>query len=340
MVKLKQKMLLAIRYFKMIYNKEIRKEIQFEYQWREQKISYGNENENKTFYIIRRGDSSDQGHFSMITYVLGHIMEALERNMIPIIDLKNHYSFNWQNISKKGKENAWEYFYEQPFGYTLEDVKNSKNIVLSRGVVSKYHPNPNNEELYYDDNIIGKYHDFYIKYIRLNKETECWIKEKEKEFQFDNKKVLAVAYRRLMEWGKLQDYEYTKYHASSPNLQAIIEKTKELMSIWKCDAIYLIIDDKEGAETFQNTFGSSLYCQDRLRNEYFKNGKPKAYEFVFKTFDEARQEEQEIKNLREASYLFDVYMMSKCNCLLSTKHSQTLGAYMLKGEGFRNVFFY
>lgn len=96
-----------------------------EYHKRERIYHYGNENPDKIFYIICF-DYETQGLFAIVKSVLSHIMYAVDKGWIPVVDLKN-YSCQYQ---QKG-ENSWELFFEQPCGYTLEDISRSNRVVIS-----------------------------------------------------------------------------------------------------------------------------------------------------------------------------------------------------------------
>ena len=90
------------------------------YKKRERIISKGSEHPDKTFYLISY-DYDTQGLFAIVKSVLSHVMYALDKGWIPVVDLKN-YKCQYQQEG----ENAWELFFEQPEGYSLEDIKKSK----------------------------------------------------------------------------------------------------------------------------------------------------------------------------------------------------------------------
>ena len=68
-------------------------------------------NPNKTFYIIRN-HHKDVGLMSYHNTVYYHILRAVNMGAIPIIDMMNYPNTYLKN-SKLGKENSWNYFFEQ-----------------------------------------------------------------------------------------------------------------------------------------------------------------------------------------------------------------------------------
>ena len=81
-----------------------------------------------TFYISRR-HTNRAGLFSFVLSNLGAIKDATEKGYIPVVDMKD--SPNPMLMPDEvGKVNAWDLFFDQPQGYTLEMLQASKNIIL------------------------------------------------------------------------------------------------------------------------------------------------------------------------------------------------------------------
>ena len=105
------------------------------WKWRERRVSYGKENPDKTFYVIRRA-SCKVGLFSHVMTNMGLVKYALDRGYIPVIDMQNTKN-TYLEPDQVGKVNAWEFYFEQPCGYSLRDIKKSKNVILSNGLITK-----------------------------------------------------------------------------------------------------------------------------------------------------------------------------------------------------------
>ena len=63
---------------------------------------------------------------ALLFYVIQQIGYAEKNNYIPVVDFKNYKT--QYNIAD---ENAWECFFEQISNYSLDEVYQSKNVVLS-----------------------------------------------------------------------------------------------------------------------------------------------------------------------------------------------------------------
>ena len=90
--------------------------VSYTHLWEERNKHFGWKNRNKTFYVIRTRDAYC-GIFSIYMTTLARIDEALKNGFIPVVDMQNSFNI-YLNKKKIGKENAWEYYFEQPMGYT------------------------------------------------------------------------------------------------------------------------------------------------------------------------------------------------------------------------------
>ena len=106
-------------------------EILYDNNWNEHYIKKGNP-AAPTYYIIRRQNTT-VGLFSNYIVFAGHIKYALSKGYIPVIDMQNYPN---QMLDPKllGKENAWEYFFLQPFKIGLETAYKGENVILSKEV--------------------------------------------------------------------------------------------------------------------------------------------------------------------------------------------------------------
>ena len=98
----------------------------------EQKKSFGKLHPDKTFYVIRLYPPAT-GWLANYNYVLGYIKHALDRGLIPVVDMEHYATLYTEKEAVNGTKNVWEYFFKQPSPYTLEEVYKSKNVILSNG---------------------------------------------------------------------------------------------------------------------------------------------------------------------------------------------------------------
>jgi hypothetical protein len=288
--------------------------------------SFGKEMPDKTFYIIGT-DEGWCGLFAIIAHQLTHIAYAVERGYAPIVDLQN---FNNQYLGKKEKfkENAWEYFFQQPLGYGLNDINKAQNVIQS-----VFYPDPPDKKYrisyattIYDTDAIAYWREIFQKYVRFNQSTENFIQSKYNELLKNKERVLGVLCRGT-------DYTTLKphNHPIQPEPIEVIERTKKAMEEWNCDYIYLATEDADIYDLFVKHFADKLILDDanRWRTTDLSNGKSIADLFS----DKLEKYNDGVK------YLSQIYLLSQCTCFIAGSTRGSLGV-LLMSNGFEKYYIY
>ena len=287
-----------------------------DYSFSEKKKKYGDLNPDQGIYIIRR-QANNVGLLSIVIVVLARIYEAENRGLIPVVDFMN-YRNQYLDASLLRKENAWEYYFEQPMGISLEEAYHSKNVVLGSGMVPEYRPNDRLDFLMNVDGELDKWRELYKRYIRVQPEIQ---EIANLEFKINNnrsERVLGVCCRGLS-YSRLQP----KGHPIQPKVSDLLLKTKEMMKKDDCTKVYLSTEDGDIVNAFREYFGESLITKTRI---YY------SCETGFgKQYYSPKQ--------RGVDYLVQLLMLSKCNCLVSSRCSGAVGVALMS-DSFEDKFYF
>ena len=101
--------------------------------------------ETSKFAIIRRSNCPICGFFSFYIVHLGCINKFINMGYIPIIDVMS-FPNAFNGFNNKSKNNSWEIFFNQPFGFTLEEIKTKAKIIEYFEYTS--YENSQNQKLY------------------------------------------------------------------------------------------------------------------------------------------------------------------------------------------------
>ncbi len=292
-----------------------------QYKWQQRKVSYGRENPDKVFYVIRRA-TCKVGLFSFVMTNLGHIKFAIDHGYIPVIDMQNNAN-TYLEKNEIGKKNAWEFYFEQPCGYSLADISKSKNVILGSGLITDKIAFPS-ARMVYDENEFNLWKGIFDQYLNITEEIK---REVDRQFEqlFHNNRVLGVLARGT-------DYTGTKPHKHpvQPETEQIISKSKEVMNLYKCDKIYLATEDEQIFCEFKRVFGDKLTAPDVKR--YMTIGA----ENINDVMCEDRKCD---KYLKGKEYLESILLLSKCNCLVAGNTGGTQGALLFsKGYEYKYIF--
>ena len=199
-------------------------------------FSFGKKNRDKVFYVIKR--SPGAGLFSNVIYVLNHLRIAQNNNFIPIIDMENFTTIYSERKKIKGTYNSWDYFFNKINKFNLNEVYESKNVIITKDRFFKTFSNTIANNNFRN---LGK------KYFSIKKE---YIKLAEKYYRDNlNTKTLAVHYRGT-------SYKTSANHPFPATINQTINYCNFLMTKFKYNKIFLCTEDLELLIAMKNKFGS------------------------------------------------------------------------------------
>lgn len=259
-------------------------------------VSFSDKNPDKVFYVIYR-TPLEAGFFSNFSHVTGHLKQIEGKDLIPIVDFENFKTFYNTENPINGTKNSWEYYFEQPSGYTLEEVYQSKNVLFCDGMYP--------HSATYSDQELFDWHNkvFKVKKYILEEIEEKYGKE------FAGKKVLGVHFR-----GK--DMNIYPQHPFGPTEEQMFKYTDEIFEKFNVEKIFLATDEKKYLEAFVNRYGKKVFFADNFRTE-------KINEFNINPRENHRY-------LLGKEVLTDLILLTKCDGILCGNSNVAATARILK----------
>jgi len=207
--------------------------------------SWGDENEEKDFLVIH--PSGGMGLAGIMNTVLGACDAARSMGCIPVVDMRYQWS-PYLKPEEYGIVNIWEKFFEQPAGYTAEDISHSKNIWISheisvlRGMVA-----------------LDKEFD---QFIHPKADMEAFAQSWMERLMPKKGKKLAVVYRGS-DYRSKKAYE----HYIQPDITEYIRVMEEKQQEWggTYDKIFLATDSREAVGFFKEKYGDKLLYVSKER---------------------------------------------------------------------------
>ena len=217
--------------------------------------SFGNLNEDKIFYVIKR--SPGTGLFSNVTFVLNHLKICKKNNFIPVVDMENFKTIYNENKKIYDTGNAWEYYFEKLNDFSLDEVYKSKNVLLTS----------------------DKFFHFFTYNMDLDSEITKILQE-----QVKIKKVLFKSFKRISNIFKDQkilgihfrgtSYKRSPGHPLPATKKQMFEITKNLIRDKKIDKIFLVTEEQNYLDFFCNKFPDKLIyikcCYRSDKNDAFE----------------------------------------------------------------------
>lgn len=304
-----------------------------------QKKSYGGKEPEKTYMILRR-DDLNVGVFSDYLVFLGAIEFAVNRGYIPVIDRLNFPLCILQRREEYYKNNAWEYFFEQPMGIGLEEVKKDrKNVILSPEYTEgNVYDGIFMNKVYQEDMALRTYWKRMAhKYIRFNQDTTKELDAERERLKtqgggidFDKERILGIGMR--------EGYAVAnKNGAGLPHQFTTDEVIDHIKKIFSKDhqisKIFLTCEYEETINIFEKEF---------TKEKVFYIPKMRYHEGEEYPYDVNRMADIYDRKDRRAvalNYVKEVYFLSCCDSIIYTMSSGNMAAYLMKPGEYRHVVF-
>ena len=222
------------------------------------------------------------------------------------------------------KQNYWELFFEQPFGYTLESVlKNAKNITYIN--CSDCNPRPDPQSMLFNEPRKYFWHNFAYKYMPIKIELINQANNIIYILFKKSKNILGVLTRGT-------DYisRKPKGHPIPPNITDIIHDVKKMDEKNNYDYIFFSTEDDIIRDKFINNFQTKV---KQIKQKFRIN-----YDYKKKDYLNLNKH---IKGNVEFNkiYLINIIILSKCLDIVTARCSATAGIFVLT-NGFRNTKIY
>ena len=225
---------------------------------------YGNSNKDKCIYYIRFG-GAEHGFFGQFRILLKYLAYADRIGFYRVVEWPNNFPYA-EKEGVRGIQNPFEYYFDQPMGISLEDMRKSYNVFCGEEIhITDFYLDkeiPGGEEGYMiSEAFIERLAEIMRKYIRLNSWTENYMQQ-EIGGLLQNKKTVGVHVR-----GSDYKKNYNNHPAIVP-VKEYIRAAERLMRSGKYEQVFLATDDMEALELFSSVFADKLvYYKDVIRTK-------------------------------------------------------------------------
>lgn len=234
--------------------------------------SFGKKNPDKTFFVIRPyyfdkpnelypSDSHLMFHYYRN---LQHLSKAVNHGWIPVVDWQNYGKLaHAEDFPINGTTNSWEYFWTQPSEYSLEEVYQSKNVILSsqNSVSYGYIPSMLLQPPFAEyAKLLAEKCPRYDSLITLNEPTAKYIDEKMSILFPKGKRIMGVSIRATS-----YGVQHISRHPRQPTLDDVIDTVVEKAAEWNMDYVFFACEAEAAVEKMKSRFGDRLITLPRMR---------------------------------------------------------------------------
>lgn len=255
---------------------------------------------DKKFMVLKMGSSliSTGGLGWYILYTLCGIRFAVENNFIPVVDWMN-CKIPQYDASKVGKENVWEYYFEQPFNIGIEEAYKSNDFFVIDDVLELASINTLDIERFthfFDKNTV-MWRKYFQRYIRIKtKVKEYFDKCRNEHNMSDDVNVIGILARGT-------DYKDLRPvgHFSPISVDKIFDNLDEVLDKTVQKEIFLATEDRGILRKFEERYTGKVHSVDARR---YENIGQDTLNIIYKN---------ENGYDRDIKYLYSLYVISRCS---------------------------
>ena len=276
---------------------------------------------NKKFAILRRTNCEPCGLFSYYIVHLGCIINYLKHGYIPILEVASFSNIFTGN--NKPKDNPWEEFFNQPCGYTLNEVVKMKDVKFFE--CECVCDMPDEKTIYSNTIMLNYHHKIQEKYMSIKnniyKEVgKIWLN------LFGNSTNVLGIFIRGTDYISIEP----SGHSRQPSTKRLINDVIKMNKKNKYDFIFLGTEDNKIRNLFIKIFGKKLKYlipKDKIVYNYDTGNYLTYNKNVFGNMNFSK------------IYLLSVIILSKCIDIISSRTSGAAGVFIIS-NGFRNKLVY
>ena len=286
----------------------------------EQRVCWGDEYPDKTFYVIRR--PNNWGLMSIYVMYLRYFDYAIRRGWIPVVDMQTASNIY---VDESESYNAWESFFEQPFDYNLEDIRQAHNIVLSSQSIILADDYLIDYRCLTNSRKLEKWRQLAEKYMRFCPQAKNYLSEARYSLLSNHRaedKVLGV-YCRGTDYLNLKP----KDHPIQPSPDMVVDKTRAVMKELNYNYIYLVTEDRDILNQFIGTFGDKLIYLDVKRYSASSDYIWKDAEMLMRS-----------RVMNGLEYLASIKLLSECDAFIGGVTGGSSAAMLMRNRPFEYTY--
>lgn len=300
----------------------------------------GSADPERIYYIISRQDKT-AGLFSYYFTALSHIIYALSRSWVPVVNMRDgYYYLCHDDEGQAGRINVWDLYFEQPGRSSLDDVLHAANVIEAKTVWA--YDRELNFSLMDPGNPLYEICRVFSDHVPLNSTLGNYCKNVQMRTLERPVETIGISYRST----------YDKFkplgHFVQPSLDVLIGETDRLLSSNIFNYIFLATEDSSAVDLFVRRYGADkVFTVDRPRvgggvSVAKTSGvDDRIFSGVFNGLNSSefiegvRFDRENDKYKVACEYISEMHILSKCGGLMGARSNGTMYAYLMNGGRYK-----
>lgn len=275
----------------------------------QKKISFGDENKDKTIYIVKP-DYQDgvEGLLSLLYKQVLYIDFAKRKGYVPFVDWKNYKTQYYD-----GENNAWEFFFKQPSEITEAEVYKSQKVYLSGWTFKTINPsNLFESNVFHSKAILDLSGKMLRENLEFSEDVLRLVDQEAESLQIE--KCIGVYIRGT---------DYVKLKPSGEYVQPSVDQMKCKIHEF---------ENRYNAPIFLVTEDGDIF--DKLKDEFGETIKIVSFDTFIRNYEgkdvlSRSNVLEKDKKLRGQKYLAKMILLSRCRYLITSITQGSKFSYIL-----------
>ena len=212
--------------------------------------NFGHKNKNKIFYVIQRKIGG--GLFSNLLFVLNHLSISEKFNFIPVIDMKNFEGFYNERSKVNNTLNSWEYYFKQPTNFSLKEVYQSRNVIITSNKTFhnyKFRAKEKHANL----------KKVFKKYIKVNNDILIDVNKIITSLNINKNNTIGIHWRGT-------DHKFLPNHPQPPSRKQIFNNVKKIIDNKQINQIFVVTEDPYYLKILKKKYSKKILYLDSFRS--------------------------------------------------------------------------
>lgn len=185
--------------------------------------------------------------------MLSGIKYALDHDMIPVVDMQTRSNI-YLRPDEVGKANAWEFYFEQPCGYSLSDIAHAAHVTIWSDYRWCESPCAEKSFLSGADGRLEKWRELARKYVRVKGDVLSRIEARRQELFGESMDGVIGVFVRGTDYVRLRPYR----HTVQPDPKVVLADVRKAVREKRFERVFLVTEDRAVYEMFHREFGERL----------------------------------------------------------------------------------
>jgi hypothetical protein len=280
-------------------------------------------------YYVMPSAGAKEGLFQQVNALVHtHLVMALVQGRVPVVDMQSEKN-QYLAADKVGRENSWEYFFEQPYGIGLDSIPSGADVVRGhfRTHWGVWKGDPS-RDFGMREETRSQLYMLCERFVRPTPVTARTIEENRQALFSPGDTVLGVVIRET-------DYALQmEHHRPADGQIDYIAQIRDALGRHGCNTVFVATESRRVFDSVGAAFPGIVRTNPREFYDRYYQDRADGRALVLA---DVRHDRENDEYLRGLEYVTTVFLLAGCDVLLGTRSGAFTAAQYLNRGAYSHV---